>query len=447
MKSRIMFVSHGAASGGAENCLYSLLSEIDRQKYEALVVLPGHGPLEDRVSELGVETHVAELAWCLTTQPDDLDYRVRFGEGLRRRALDLADVIKSKGVDLVFTNSLAVMDGAVAAGLCGVPHVWHVLELLGRDPGLHPPINVAAFHHLVGALSDRIITVSESVKQNIESHLYADKITTVHTGIDLPDGVRPLKRHEPSNGKQNGSRICFVGNLSKRKGALGLVEAAPQLLNVMPNARFEVVGPDGGVAGDMKAMIEQKGITGSFRFLGYRNDPLDIIASSDLLVLPSVADPLPLVVLEAMLLGKPVVATSSGGASEMVVEGVTGCIVPVSDPSALASAIIGILKDPQRAKKMGEQGRERALTHFNRKRYTSDIEEILDHCGSLTKGPDPFRLALIEMLLGFFESAAKVERKLLEDERKAHEYDVMVRRIQSNRLFKMYHWLKYLGRV
>jgi glycosyltransferase involved in cell wall biosynthesis len=445
MAYKILCVSHSGDWGGAEKCLFTLLKEIDRQSFEPVVVLPWRGVLGERISALGIQTHIVDLDWCLTTQPDDLSQRIRWGEGLRKRSTAIATLIEREDVDLVFTNSLAVMDGAIAAGLAGVPHVWHVLELLGLDPDLHPRLSLEAFHSLVDVLCDRIITVSDSVKKNIEGYCQSNKITTVFTGIDVPEAGAPLALKEHLGLEHDGPIVCLVGGISKRKGALTLAEAAPEILRALPNTQFLVVGADGGAEADMRAAVVDKGVSANFRFLGFRDDSLDIIANSQLLVLPSVADPLPLVVLEAMLLGKPVVATHSGGASEMVVEGVTGALVPVNDPSALAFAITQILKDPRQALRMGEEGKERARNTFSLKSYVDNIEAVFGQVLSQS-GPNPLRFGMVETLVGVFESAVVTERKLLEQERKAREFDLLVGRIRGNPVFEAYHWVKQLGR-
>lgn len=438
-KLKILFVAHSANWGGAENCLYSLLADLDREKFEPLVVLPSAGPLSQRIQELGVRTTVADLQWCLASNADDWEHRIGWASGLKRRATMLAELITREQVQLVFSNSLAVIDGAIAAALCGVPHVFQVLELLADDPGLHPPLNVAAFHQLVTALSDRIITVSSSVKTRIEADCGAGKVITIHTGLALPaefqnGNHRSLEDQRPS--------VCFVGSLSKRKGVLRLIEAAAKVLSAVPGAQFIVVGPDGGVAEEAERALVEQGLSENFRMLGFREDTLAIIANSTLLVLPSLSDPLPLVVLEAMHLGKPVVATLSGGASEMVVDGLTGLLVPVNDSTALAAAIVQILEDLALAALMGEAARARAHTHFNRKKQTELVENLLVEVHAQGDATASRRL-LVEVLLATFESFA-VEG-LLDDARKAREFELLVPRIQTNPLFKAYHWIKHSG--
>jgi glycosyltransferase involved in cell wall biosynthesis len=444
MKRRILFISHSSLWGGAENCLHSLLAELDRARYEPLVVLPAPGPLEERLSNLGIRTRVAELAWCLATTGNKANDRVRFLAGLRRRTLALAEIIKSEEIDVVFTNSLTMMDGAVAAYLAGVPHVWQVLELLDADPDLHLPIDLASFYQLVDLLSEKIVTVSDSVKSDILQYCSSENITTVYTGIDVPSVVDGQDIRRELNVGPDEMLISFVGRLSRRKGVLDLIEAARQVVRAKPESRFVVAGADGGVEEAARRAVNQNGLAPYFTFLGFRNDSLNIVAGSDIFVLPSLADPLPVTVLESMFLGKPVVATRSGGASEMVVDNETGCLVPVGDAAAMASAIIRVLDNPERARRMGDQGRQRAKELFNQKRYAADIEKILDGIPATTKAPSG--VALVKTILELFEGSAADKAMIAEQERRLRDYDALVQKLKSNPAFKAYHWLKYLGR-
>jgi glycosyltransferase involved in cell wall biosynthesis len=436
-----MFVSHNSAWGGAENCLYSLLSGLDRSEFEALAVLPVAGPLKDKIDYLGIHTIISDLEWCLIKEPFDLEQHLRFRSGLRARVRALVDCIKRERIDLVFTNSLAVMDGALAAAICGIPHVWHVLEMLGPDPDFKAPVEVTAFFHMVGLLSDKIVCVSESVRKNLDSSLCAEKSTTVHTGIDSPTGVHPFEFNED----HGAPRVCFIGNLSRRKGVEALVEAAPAVLQEIPSAQFLLVGPDGGAEQRIRAAVDRTGQNDYFTFFGSRDDCLDILAGSDLLVLPSITDPLPVIVLEAMMLGKPVVATASGGTVEMIVDGVTGAIVPVGDVSSLATAIIHLLKHPQIADQMGQAARERALKLFSKEKYVSNMQAVLRHCLEPRQEPYRSKVEIAEMLIGLYEGSIANNDKFLENSRKASEYDALVNKIQINPVFKAYHWIKYLG--
>src|SRR5207302_9415189 len=126
-----------------------------------------------------------------------------------------------------------------------------------------------------------------------------------------------------------------------------------------------------------KEQVSDLGSEGRFIISDFRRDMPRVLAAYDIFVLPSTSpEPFGLVILEAMASGKPVVATAPGGPSEVVVDGETGYLVPPSSPVDLAAAIEKLLPDPQRRKRMGDLGRERAARIFALPRYVQEFEDL-----------------------------------------------------------------------
>jgi glycosyltransferase involved in cell wall biosynthesis len=377
---KILFLSHSADWCGAEHCLFRLLTGINPRKYEAVVVLPGHGPLEERIHELGVRSRLLEVGWWVKMAGSS--ERGEFQDGLEERVDALAKVIREERADLVFTNTAVVTEGALAARLCGVPHVWHLHELIGVNPDLVPLLSLVAFFSLADLLTDKFVAVSQSVQTQVRRFIQTDKIEVIYNGLDAVAG-RP-RRQEIFGLYENTPVVSFVGTLSNTKGVLSLIDAAPLVLQRFPEVKFALAGADGSAGELLERRLREEPAGRAFRLLGFRKDAADVIASSDVFVLPSLADSMPLVVLEAMLAGKPVVATRSGGAAEMVLDGETGFLVPVDDPPALARAVVALLEDPERMAAMGRRGKERAQAVFSQERFIQKFERVFDHLASAT---------------------------------------------------------------
>ena len=216
--------------------------------------------------------------------------------------------------------------------------------------------------------------------------------------------------------------VCFVGDLTERKGAEDLVRSAPAVLSRNPNAQFMVVGRDAEKAPAIRKRIAQDGLENSIHLLGFRDDVKNIMAASDVFVLPTLSDPLPLVVQEAMSVGTPVVATLSGGCSDMVVDGETGYLVPVSDPEALADAIVSLMDSPESRIQMGEKGRQRFATEFCQQTYVDEITNIFttlsntDHSATICLPMNNLMNILLPCLdaYGDRHTLADMNRKLTE---------------------------------
>jgi glycosyltransferase involved in cell wall biosynthesis len=407
-KIKILFLSHSAGWGGAEHCLFRLLKGIDPRKYEAVVVLPGHGRLGERVHELGVRSRLLEVGWWVKVAGLS-----RFRDGLEGRVGALAEVIREERPNLVFSNTAVVVEGALAARLCGVPHVWHLHELIGLNPDLLPLLRPAAFYSLADLLTDKFVAVSQSVQAQVRRFIQTDKLEVIYNGLDCFEG-RP-RRQEIFGLDESTPVVCFVGTLAPHKGVLSLIDAAPPVLERFPHVQFVVAGADGGAADVLERRLREEPAGRAFRVLGFREDAADIIASSDVLVLPSLADSMPLVVLEAMLAGKPVVATRSGGAAEMVVDGETGLLVPVGDAAALAGAVLALLEDPERTAAMGRRGKERAQAVFSHEQFVQKFERVFDQLASATDCAGPLDRRTVLVLLGMLDSIAADKRGLDEE--------------------------------
>jgi glycosyltransferase involved in cell wall biosynthesis len=382
-RPKVLFISHSPHFGGAERCLYYLMKGLHREKYDLSVMLPPR-PLIHRlhqrnlrklIEEMHVPVHLSPIRWWVGRWPR---YRA-FADGLNERVAKIVHLIQKEQFDLVVSNTIAFVEGALASRYCGIPHIWYVHEMLMDDPVLRSFMPLQRLYRIMDGLSSHFIAVSEAVRRQFDPYVKKEKLSVVYTG--LPD-IKPasldqskktvfgLPPHIPV--------VTFIGLLSERKGVLDFVESARFVLQRCPKTIFVLAGPDGGKGREALAKIDEYGIRDSFRILGNRNDVPRILSASDMLVLPSLADPLPLAVLEAMAAGIPVVATRSGGCEEMVIDGVTGRLVSVKNPAMLSQAIIELIESPSMRVLMGLNGSRRYTDCFNYDHYISRFEEILD---------------------------------------------------------------------
>jgi glycosyltransferase involved in cell wall biosynthesis len=166
-----------------------------------------------------------------------------------------------------------------------------------------------------------------------------------------PERVAELPQH-------NGCPvISIVGRLQAVKGHRLFLESARRVLAKKPEAKFWIVG-EGELRGELQAAASQWDLTHAVTFLGYRNDPRNVMTSSDVVVCASSYESFPQSSLEALALGRPLVATSVGGLVEVVRDGETGILVPPGDPDSMAAAILRLLDDRELARRMGAAGRD-----------------------------------------------------------------------------------------
>lgn len=184
------------------------------------------------------------------------------------------------------------------------------------------------------------------------------KIAIVHCGV-----TPAAYRREPGG---NGKRVAFVGRLDPVKGALLLIEAMAEVLKVHPDATLTLAG-DGPSRAPAEARAAALGIAGSVQFAGFmtQGQVADLLANSDMLVLPSFAEGLPVVYMEALASRIPVVASRVAGVQELVEDGVTGYAVPPGDVDTLVDRIIRLMDNPNAARDMGLAGRSSVEQSFD----------------------------------------------------------------------------------
>jgi glycosyltransferase involved in cell wall biosynthesis len=220
---------------------------------------------------------------------------------------------------------------------------------------------------------DRLAVASRSVLERYEPYLRRGVLDARRVGVLPPslwfeefEGNLDPALFRREVGVANGEPLVgVIGRLVPDKGQDDLLRAAAQVRQRFPAARFLLVGT-GTWEAHLRGLARDLGVDDIVRFLGFRRDVPRITAALDLSVLPSVdCDASPTVVKEAQLLGVPVVATSVGGAKEIIQDGVSGRIVPPHRPDLLAGAIAEMLSDRERARRMGAAGRERVRALFS----------------------------------------------------------------------------------
>lgn len=192
-------------------------------------------------------------------------------------------------------------------------------------------------------------------KAQVIHHAVADASLAPGPAAELPE-------------RTGGPVVSIVARLQAVKGHRVFLESARRVLLKRPDARFWIAG-DGELRGELEALTSQLGLTSAVSFLGYRNDISNVMASSDAVVCASSYESFPRSVLEALALGRPVVATSVGGLPEIVRDGETGILVPPGDPENLAAAILRLLGDRELAHRLGTAARK-----FIGERYTVEAQ-------------------------------------------------------------------------
>jgi glycosyltransferase involved in cell wall biosynthesis len=376
---RILYVHSSADIYGASRSLLRLTGALDRNRFEPFVVLPEDGMLKTRLEALGVPTSI-EPSLAIISRYERLAATVL--HRLPISTIRLLRLIRSLGIDLVHTNSGVIISAAIAAKLAGVPHVWHVRESFEEFRGWRWKFYSA----FMRGFAERILCVSHATAAQFSG---SPKAIVIHNGFSLGEFSvdanalgREFRQH--FNIADNALVIGCIGRIKlKRKGQEYLVQAMHLLKQRAIRVKGLIVGApyrgNESHLGELKALVRRLDLDEDMTFVGELADPKPAYAAMNIFVLPS-AQPEPFggVVMEAMAMGLPVIATNIGGSLDQVADGTTGFLVPPADPEALAEKLAQLASNPALRDQMGWAGRERIRTNFSLEEMVRRMESVYD---------------------------------------------------------------------
>jgi len=367
-RALVLHVAETAGWAGGETYLRTLATGLDPGRFRLSVAVPEDGPLVERLAALGVPSHRVPLADRLLS-PAALAALA----GLFRRQRPA--VVQSHGArSNVYTR--------LAARMAGVPVVLSTVHNSLFDYDV-PRLRRAGYllaERLTSPLADAVIAVSGAVARDLVGRyrLSEGKVVTIRNGIDAEAFVAGRHAGDLRAALElaPGDRIIgLTARMTAQKGHRYLLGALPALVERMPRLRCLFVG-DGPLRAELEHEAARLGVAGVCRFTGARSDVADVVSLFDVAVLPSLSEGLPFALLEAMALGKPVVATDVGGNPEVVADGETGFIVPPRHPEALARAITILLEQPLTARAMGQRGGARVRERFTLTQMHESLERL-----------------------------------------------------------------------
>jgi len=388
MPIRVLFVSHdGSMSGGAQRTLLTLLTAIDRSICSPMLVIPYEGALGRAAGELGIPVFVEPLVYwvpCLhfSTSRQRLRHLYYFFRTLNSRSRTIERLIVEHGVDLVYTNTVTCVEGAIAAWRTRKPHVWHIHEPILGNSDLAPLLPYRLYSMAIDFLSKAIIFCSKALAKDYQE--LSGKASIVYNGLPFPSvrnrsGARAeiTKKLDINAGAK---LVAIVGGLQPRKDHLTFLDAAKLVTLNTEDAVFLIAGCSGSE--EYTNLICQRvsalQLNSRVKLLGrWEGDIHDFFAAIDVLVISSEQESFGLTAIEALAMETPVVATRCGGPEEVVISGSTGLLVPVKDSPAMADAITKLLMEPELARRLGIMGREYVSEHFGVDQYINSIQQVI----------------------------------------------------------------------
>lgn len=361
---RVLILIKGLGLGGAERLLERAIPYLNRDEfdYQVAYLLPWKRALVAPFQDAGIPVH------CLNfTRIADVSVLPRLIRLLRREHINLIHV------HLPLTGILARLarrPGRVRWVVYtehGVPSHY---RLVSRA------LNAATYR-----MNDAVIAVSGEVASRIRHYVRNGRphLVTIPNAIDAEMfNGESIDRHKIADEfafPPDAHLVVTVGNLRAVKGHRHLLAAAQLLIKEEPRTRLLIVGL-GPLAGPLQAEARRMGLNGHVVFTGFRSDATSLIAAADVYVLPSLLEGLPVSLLEAMALGRAVVATRVGGVPEVVTSGETGILVPPGAADRLAAEILTLLRNPARRRQLGESARSAVQQRYSVRQMVKATEDV-----------------------------------------------------------------------
>ncbi len=345
--------------------MVELLCRRLRHRFDMQLLSDGSGDLPNRLEDLGVEV----IALPIATKGSFALSIPRLARAVRKLRPDVVHLYGQ------FAGSFGQIGVRMATDAPTIYNVQWPSYLSDRGP--YTRIRNWSAEWLSCALATRVVALAEHDRRVLVDRRMCSpgKLSVIHNSHRL--AVADLEPREANDAL----RLVFVGRVVDQKGLEHAIAALPLISAAEPGVTLTIVGEGERLAPALQ-LAETLGVGHLVLAVGYQRDPVQYIRDADIVVVPSIYEPFGIVAVEAMALGRPVVASGVGGLSEVVDDGHTGRLVPPADPRALASAVLNIWQRADRGAGMGRAGQKRAEQKFSPAACADAFAELYSELGS-----------------------------------------------------------------
>jgi glycosyltransferase involved in cell wall biosynthesis len=380
---KVAYLLHNTFSGrlgGADRSFLALLDEICARGVEPLCIAPRESAVVEECRSRGFRVVIIPYPNNVTSESRRVTLWISYmiSRLLRRRrtlqaASAISQLLTAEGVEIVHSNSMVIAAGSLAARHSGLPHVWHIREILdinAKTCDWAP----AEYLRMIDE-STRCIVISDAVRRRMEGK---GNVSVVYNGILTRQRfaeVFALGAGRRSGGRRAGQiRLVVIGGIHQRKGQDLAVRALARVRSCGIDAMLEIVGE-----GDRKwieHVIREEGQSSAVLFVGATPEPWDALMRADALLMCSEAEAMGRVTVEAMAAGVLVIGRRTGATPELIEDVKTGLLY--DDESSLTGAIEWAVNNPNEVIRITNQAFETALRRFSREEYGSRVLDLYD---------------------------------------------------------------------
>lgn len=396
----LLFLAHSSQRGGAEFCLDTTLKCLNRAQIEPFVIFPSDGPMAESAKRLGIHVEFLPWSWWMLYEPSLWEWKNRLG--IPGRQIFLSRFIRDHHIDAVYTNTVCLFEGALAARRAGIPHVTHIHEVL-LDEFMRPrwfslPKIVRFFYRNSQSVifeSDPARKIAEELlisavkKPEAEKLLQKSAVVSNSSRLTLeevksfgPTQAEPTWRELAQYGVEPGRwTALWLGRFSERKNPFLLLQAVERLPENVRGAIQIIFAGAGPLEESLRVEFQAKNLGNVCRIVPFQTDIRPLLRLAKTLVLTSHEESFGLVLIEAGMFALPTIAVRSQGPCEIIQDGETGFLVPDEEPAILAQKILALFQSSELCETLGFKNQKRVMEFYDPWKNTAKIENELKKIG------------------------------------------------------------------
>ena len=387
MKSSILFIHQSAELYGSDKTILMFISRLDKTKYNPIVLLPFDGPLKREFEKNNITVVIApvlKLYRKMFTPTNLLKLFKEYKEGLKI----IENLHKTHKFELVYSHTLAALIGILFASKKNIKHLWHVQEIIAK-----PKLYNAVFKKILALKSNHKIVYDsyETMRFWIEGNeVLTQKSEAIWNGIDVNQKIQYAAqeinqvRNQFFRSDKDQIVIALVGRINSWKGQQLLLDAFQIIAEKFSNTKLVFIGSappnQENFEIDLKEKIAEYNLQNRSFIIPFQEEIGKFWDAIDIAVVPSTEpEPFGMVVIEAMLSEKPVVASNHGGPTEIVIPNETGFLFHPNDKQSLADALEKLIIDKELRILFGKNGKKRAVETFSIDNHVQKFETIFEN--------------------------------------------------------------------
>lgn len=357
---------------GANRSLFDMIQQMRTQNINVIVLVYEHGEFEKQLNGCGIQVELLPYNLCAhgEKQGNIVKRIVRLGRNLSYLK-EGKRLVEKHHIDVIHTNASNVDFGALLALKCGIPHIWHIRELLYDDYRLK--YDFPLLEKYLFKKTDKIIFISEYVQK--KRKINGSNSIVLYDGFEIQ--VYDIEREEIF--KKETIELLYSGVISEEKGTKDGILAMEELVaQGYQNVHLSIVGNENAYWYELDKEIKEHKLEDYITYYGYKKDMRPFRERADIAIISSKSEGLGRVTVESMLGSVLVVCTNCGANLELVREGKTGYMYEPGNGKQLSDVIIKCSKEKEKSRQIVKKAKEFALKRFDSRQYTGQVVALYE---------------------------------------------------------------------